>query len=99
MALLSPPPPPGSASMPQLCGQSDDSADYGALEEGSRVLLGRHRPYSGDDFWAPGMDPYVGRETVVTALAGVDRAGCPGVRVEADSGYWLWRARDLVPLP
>ncbi len=99
MTLLSPPPPPGSAGLPQRCGQSDDSADYGALEEGSRVLLGRHRPYSGDDFWAPGMDAYVGRETVVTALAGVDRAGCPGVRVETDGGYWLWRVRDLVPLP
>jgi hypothetical protein len=97
--LISPPPPPETAAMPQLCGGTDETAAYGPLQIGSRVRLMRHRPYGGDDFWAPGMEAYVGRETGVTALAGVDRAGCPGVRVEADAGYWFWRVRDLAVLP
>ena len=99
MQLVSPSPPPGAAGMPQLCGLTEETAVYGPLQVGARVVLARHRPYGGDDFWSPGMDTYVGRETAVASLAGVDRAGCPGVRVEADGGYWFWRVRDLTPLP
>ncbi len=99
MLLVSPPPPPGAAAMPQVCGLSEETAVYGPLQEGARVVLGRHRPYNRDDFWAPGMDSFVDQETTVTSLAGVDRDGCPGVKVEIDGGYWFWRVRDLTPLP
>jgi len=45
------------------------------------------------------MDAYDGSETAVTSPAGEDRDGCPGVRVEADGGYWFWRGGDLTQLP
>jgi hypothetical protein len=85
--------------MPPLCGLSEETANHGPLDMSTRVLLAHHCPYSGDDSRAPGMDAYVGSETAVTSLAGVDRDGCPGVRVEADGGYWFWRVRDLTQLP
>ena len=98
LVLVSPPPAEGSAGLPQRCGLSEAEADYGPIAVGTAVLLGRHRPVNGDDFWSAGMEGFVGRQAVVTALAGVDRAGCPGVRVDADAGSWFWRLRDLVPL-
>jgi len=45
------------------------------------------------------MGACVGSETAVTSLAGEDRDGSPGVRVEADGGYWFWRVRDPTPPP
>jgi tRNA A-37 threonylcarbamoyl transferase component Bud32 len=89
----------GAEIMPQACGMPVASVDYGPVEVGSRVVLGRHRPVDGDDYWSANMDSYVGREATVTVLDGVDRMGCPGVRVDADAGYFFWRIRDLVLLP
>jgi hypothetical protein len=81
--------------LPQACGMTDATARFGSLRVGSRVILGRHRPVNGDANWAPNMDPWVGRPAQVTGLAGTDGAGCPVVRVDADSGQFVWRVRDL----
>ncbi len=83
------------SSFPQVCGMTEDDAVYGPLEEGSVVILGRHREVDGDDNWASGMDAYVGEQTTVERLSGVDGQGCPGVRVAIDDGSWFWRVRDL----
>ena len=94
-------PSPGSrrpavdARIPQACGQSDDAVDYGPLEEGAEVELGRHRPVDGVTNWAIEMEQLVGGVARVTERVGVDEQGCPLVRVDIDEGEWLWRIRDL----
>ena len=75
------------------------SEDYGSVREGSRIVLGRHRPVDGDDNWADEMTEYVGRTATVTRLSGSDAAGCPGVRVDIDGGEWFWRIRDARTAP
>lgn len=70
-------------------------ADFGGLERGSRVRLGRHREVDGNAYWAEEMDEFVGRVTTVTGPRGVDEKGCPVVAVEADDGEFDWRIRDL----
>lgn len=69
--------------------------DYGGLERGIRVRLGRHREVDGDAFWADEMEPYVGRITTVTGSRGVDEKGCPLVSVSIDGGEYDWRIRDM----
>lgn len=71
-------------------------ADYGGLERGARVRLGRHRSVDGDAYWAEAMDAFVGRVTTVTGPRGVDETGCPLVSVAVDDGEYDWRVRDLV---
>jgi hypothetical protein len=96
------------ASVPLGC-DLDDPA-FGALTVGSAVVLGRHEAWrgTGDDAsteaivtedWVGEMDPFVGRSAHVTALVGLDPAGCPVVHVDADDSTWLWRVRDLQPPP
>lgn len=70
-------------------------ADYGGLERGARVRLGRHRSVDGDAYWAAAMDEYVGRVTTITGPRGVDEKGCPLVAVAVDDGEYDWRVRDL----
>lgn len=70
-------------------------ADYGGLERGARVRLGRHREVDGDAYWAEAMEPYVGRVTTVTGPRGVDEKGCPLIAVTVDDGEYDWRVRDL----
>lgn len=70
-------------------------ADYGGLERGARVRLGRHREVDGDAYWAAAMDAFVGRVTTVTGPRGVDEKGCPLVAVTVDHGEYDWRVRDL----
>lgn len=82
-------------AMPEACGLSDRSVRYGPLRVGSVIVLGRHRAVGGDDNWTHGMSAFVGRRARVTELAGADERGCPGVRVDVDSGEWFWRLRDL----
>ena len=94
-SLISGPPATATAVLPQACGLAEDSAGYGPVEVGTVVVLGRHREVDGDDNWSDDMDAYVGQETAVTRLSGVDGQGCPGVRVDADGGQWFWRLRDL----
>lgn len=96
------PPPIGGGSVagiPQECGQPFGGETYGSVREGSRIILGRHRPVEGDDNWAEEMGAYVGREATVTRLSGSDGAGCPGVRVDIDGGEWFWRIRDVQVAP
>ncbi len=91
IATPTPTPPP----IPQACGQTADTADYGPVGIGTTVILGEHRPVNGDANWADEMAAFVGQQAVVTRLSGVDPIGCPGVRVDIDNGQWFWRLRDL----
>jgi|GEM_PF-4756165 len=77
------------------CGQSDDDAHYGDITRGTLVRL--HSPVDEEvpPNWSPDMDYYRGQVTAVTEPLGVDGAGCPGVRVEADGGVFFWRVRDI----
>ncbi|HJL17352.1 MAG TPA: hypothetical protein RMH99_16915 [Sandaracinaceae bacterium LLY-WYZ-13_1] len=94
-----PPPDEGSgapgAAIPQACGRTEATVDYGPLRTGTVVVLGRHRPVDDDDNWSPPMSAFVGRTGRIVELAGVDERGCPGVHVDADGRQWFWRIRDL----
>lgn len=91
--------------IPSECGQASGSENYGPITVGSRVVLGRHAPYTGpgqygemvydDTDWAYDMESYVGMTATVISLEGADSAGCPGVRVDLDGGSWFWRIRDM----
>ncbi len=81
--------------VPQACGMTDDNAQYGRIEIGTEVVLGRHRPVDGEANWVEEMDRYVGRSARVTELVGVDDQGCPLLRVDVDGGDWFWRLRDV----
>lgn len=85
------------SSVPQPCGRSESTADYGPLRVGSAVILGRHRPVGGDDNWTPQMSDHVGHSARIVELAGIDDDGCPGVHVDVDGRQWFWRIRDLTP--
>jgi hypothetical protein len=80
---------------PEECGMAEGAAQYGPVQVGAAVTLQRHRFVGVDDNWDPQMSRWVGRAARVVRLAGVDSAGCPGVRVDVDGGQWFWRARDL----
>jgi hypothetical protein len=91
-----------TGAFPQGCGQFVLNPDYGPLQVGAPVRLGRHREVEGDTNWAESMDPFVDTVALITSLRGVDGQGCPGVRVQVDEGAHFWRIRDLqavVPLP
>lgn len=90
------PAPQSATGFPQKCGMTGATADYGQAQLGASVRLGRHREVGGDANWAEDMEPFVGRTGRVTELVGVDAAGCPVVHVDADSGEWAWRVRDLM---
>lgn len=81
--------------IPTECDQA--SPNFGPIEVGTRVYLGRHSTSGivSTEWWNSDMDRYVGSETVVTQLAGVDIDGCPYVRVAIDGGSWGWRIRDM----
>lgn len=81
--------------LPQACGMTDATADYGPVHVGVEVVIGRHREVDGETNWVPDMDGYVGRRARVTQLIGVDDQGCPLVAVDVDNGDWYWRLRDL----
>lgn len=81
--------------VPRHCGMRAGAETYGSIMVGSTVVLGRHTPWAGDENWDPGMDRWVGTTAIVTQLAGLDTAGCPGVRVGVDGGQWFWRVRDV----
>ena len=84
-----------AGGFPQQCHQDEARPEYGPAAPGAEVVLGRHRAVDGDDNWAAEMEPFVGRTARVVDFAGVDGAGCPGVRVDLDSQQWFWRVRDL----
>lgn len=91
------------ALVPQECGMAVPV--YGPVAVGSSVVLGMHSPWTGGDGqggvvtmdtnWAADMAQFVGQRTVVTQLSGLDTAGCPGVRVQADNGQFFWRIRNV----
>lgn len=83
-------------AIPTSCGMTDETVQYGPLRVGSKIKLGRHTPWQGDENWAESMSQYVGQEASVTELAGTDAAGCPLVKVDVDGGAWFWRIRDAV---
>jgi hypothetical protein len=84
----------GAQFIPRHCGMRAGAESYGSLSVGSTIVLGMHTPWAGDANWDPGMQRFVGLTAVVTQYAGVDSAGCPGVRVNVDGGQWFWRIRD-----
>jgi hypothetical protein len=89
-------------AIPTACGQQ--VPNYGAITVGTPLTLGVHTPYTGpngrgqnltdDANWSAEMQPFVGQATRVLELAGLDEAGCSGIRVEADQGRYFWRLRD-----
>jgi hypothetical protein len=93
---------PTAGGIPQECGMT--VPNYGAVTIGTSVVLGIHTPWSGPDGqggtanldtnWTPEMQPWVGQRTTITALAGLDQSGCPGIRVAADNGQYFWRLRN-----
>jgi len=95
--------------IPTECGRASGTEDYGPVAIGTRVVLGRHTPYSGPDAyggmvtddtdWAYDMESYVGMTATVVQLAGTDSAGCAGVRVDIDGSSWFWRIRDMQLAP
>jgi hypothetical protein len=95
----------GPNGIPSSCGMSTVAPVYGPITIGSSVVLGGHTPWTGPDGqggfvtadtnWAPDMGQYVGQRTIVTSLEGVDDAGCPVVRVAADSGAFYWRINSM----
>lgn len=82
------------ARVPQACGQTDETADYGPVDVGTEVVLGRHRAVDGEPNWTGEMEPFVGRAGRVLERVGVDEQGCPLIRVDVDDGNWYWRLRD-----
>ena len=84
-----------ASTVPQQCNQDEARPQYGPVVPGAEVVLGRHRMINGDDNWADEMQPFVGRRARVVDHAGLDGAGCPGVRVDVDGQQWFWRIRDL----
>lgn len=89
---------PTRQPIPTACGQSADKAAYGPIQVGSTVVLGRHATVQGTASWDKEMEQYLKQKTTVTGLAGVDKVGCPMVRVDIDGGRWLWRIRALTLL-
>jgi len=87
---------PTGGAVPTACGMTDETVQYGPVTVGSKIKLGRHTPWQGDDNWAESMSQYVGREATVTELSGTDAAGCALVKVDVDGGAWFWRLRDSV---
>lgn len=87
---------PSSASaLVGECVQSNGRENYQGLRVGSVVRLAAHQPWGDERNWSDQMAHYVGQATRVSALAGVDEAGCSVVSVEADAGVFFWRVRDL----
>jgi hypothetical protein len=82
--------------IPQECGMSGASVDFGSIQVGTAVLIERHRGVNGDANWVESMERYVGHLGVVTSLEGIDPAGCPVVKLGADDGMHYWRIRDLL---
>lgn len=78
--------------LPQAC---DKSGNTGTVSVGTKVILGKHRAVGGDDNWASKMADHVGKTATVTKTGLTDKAGCATVRVDADSGTYVWRVRDL----
>lgn len=81
----------GGAAMRAPC----DPNEFPEIRVGTRIVLGRHTPFEGDDNWADEMSQYVGRSAVVTERVGTDKTGCNVVRVDVDSGSYAWRLRDV----
>jgi hypothetical protein len=88
-------PPALDGRVPQTCGLTDATAQYGPVRVGTEVVIGRHREVDGETNWVALMDPYVGRRARVTQLVGVDDQGCPLIAVDIDNGDWYWRLRDV----
>lgn len=89
------PPAEGDRRVPQACGLTDSTARFDPVSVDTEVELGRHRPVDGEANWAEEMDAYVGQRARVTELVGVDRQGCPLIRVDLDGAVWYWRLRDV----
>jgi len=87
----------GGGAFPQECHMAEGRERYGAATPGTQVILGRHRSVDGDTNWSEEMLQWVGRPARIEGPAGLDGAGCPGVRVDVDGGNWFWRVRDLRP--
>ncbi len=89
------PPPPQVVQIPTWCGMAAGAEQYGPLRPGSWIVLGMHTGDVGDPNWATDMGRWVGQQTSITSLAGVDAQGCPTVRVAVDGGQFAWRIRNM----
>ncbi|MBN8613822.1 MAG: hypothetical protein J0L92_24715 [Deltaproteobacteria bacterium] len=88
---------PAGDPIPRYCGMRGDSAQFGAIQPGTTVVLGAHTfAGAGDDLnWNAEMQRWVGVQSVITSLEGVDDYGCPVVRTTSDGGQYYWRIRDM----
>jgi hypothetical protein len=73
----------------------DGMEEYGPIDIGVQVILGRHDSINGSDNWNETMEQYVDQLAIVTALDGTDGSGCPTVYVDIDNGNWVWRIRNM----
>ena len=73
----------------------EGTEQYGPVRPGSTVVLGAHTADVGDANWSPEMSRWVGMQTTITSLSGIDGQGCPTVRVAADGGRFAWRVRHM----
>jgi hypothetical protein len=89
----------GGIPGPQECGLTEAAVVWSPIAIGVQVVLGRHREVNGDANWDESMSAYVGSSGRVTQLAGVDEQGCPVVRIDLDSGTYVWRVRDMTVTP
>jgi len=84
-------------NLPLGTGMTRETADFGPLRIGSRVIIHRHRPVQGQDNWVSGMNPYDGLQGVVCQFCGVDNSGCPCVKCTFNGSTctYAFRIRDL----
>lgn len=85
----------GGEPMPQDCGLTTETAQFGGVQVGSIVMIGRHRFVEGRDGWSYYLNESVGLPAKVTRLDGVDVSGCPVVLVDIDNSSAKFRVRDL----
>ena len=90
-------------SFSQVCGvDASELSNNTAIKEINEliakevaVILGHHRPFDGNEYWADDMAKFVGKPSIIQSLDGTDSTGCPIVRVSIDENRWLWRIRDM----
>jgi len=76
---------------------SDSLSGDSRIRIGSSVRIHKHRAIDGNTNWASGMEPYVGKEGVISEFTGTDSKGCKMARLSVDGRRvnFVFRVRDL----